>query len=159
MCWISKIRPIIRVADSGILVEKVLRLDDGVLCSPVYSESRWEIGKEYTCEMGDYYNRNMSLGSIFGYADMSLDDFEVREGFHSCREISQDSYSWLSVSALGNYEMFYHHFNEYIYSAVIPSGSKYYLNEYGEYVSDRLRIIGKKDCVINNKIKLRYGED
>lgn len=143
MCWISKVRPIIRVAESDIPVEKVLRGDDGFVHSPVYTGHFWKLGVEYSVALGEPHLSKYDFGT-----------FVVESGFHSCREISQDSYSWLSVSVLGNYEMFYHHFNEYIYSAVIPSGSRYYVNEHGEYVSDRLRIIGKKDCVINN-LKMR----
>lgn len=158
MCWLSKIKPIIRVADSDILVEKILvvrfrfdgmkRVSEGI-SSPIMLGNVWEIGEEYHCRLDEPFLSGLAEGY-----------YEINSGFHSCREISKGRWYWKSVDCNGvARDMFDYYGDEYVYSAVIPSGSHYYVNEHGEYVSDRLRIIGKKDCVINNKIKLRYGKD
>ena len=134
MCWISKIKPIIRVAESDIPVEKVLSGDDGFVHSPVYTGHFWKLGAEYSVTLGAPHFSKYDFNSIV-----------VESGFHSCALICHDRWFWKSVGSNGAArEMFNYRGDEHVYSAVIPSGSHYYVNDYGEYVSDRLKIIGKK---------------
>ena len=134
MCWISKSRPIIQIADSDILVEKVLNGGDGFVHSPVYTGHFWKLGVNYSVALGEPHLSKYDAGS-----------FVVESGFHSCALICHDRWFWKSVGSNGAArEMFNYRGDEYVYSAVIPSGSHYYVNDYGEYVSDRLKIIGKK---------------
>ena len=135
MCWKSKNKPILKVADKDIPVKKVLERSFGELCSPYFVEFTWEIGKVYEVEM-----------EVLMESD---GDYVIESGFHSAEEIEKieadDLDDYYNVYLANKHPIVMSFKKLDIYDAVIPAESNYYVNEYGEYVSDRLKIIGKTD--------------
>ena len=142
MCWIAikEEDRELHVATKDIKVKKVLEVDhyDGY-CSPCYP-MRWEKGRDYKTHFVKYGN-------------LCIDN-----GFHSCKEIhtiptqtvgkNKRGY-WVCTdySKTRNYRkpMFHVRENHVLCDFVIPKGARYYLNHYGEYVSDRIRFVGVSD--------------
>lgn len=137
MCWRSSIKPIKIIADTDIPVKKVLdKYDDGQLCSPYFVGFTWEIGKVYEVEMDE---------------PMESDgDYVIESGFHSAEEIEkidadENGIGYYNVFLANNHTIVLSLEKLDIYDAVIPAESNFYVNEYGEFVSDRLKIIGKSE--------------
>ena len=134
MCWTTKEKPVLKIATEEIKVKKVLTIN---MNSPYYSK-KWEANKVYKLEH-------------------PIEPFEIRwgtewaieEGFHSCANIYEhfiNGTEYLSSSRIFNWMTFT--ISTFIlpvcvFDAVIPKGSEYYENEYGEMVSNKLKIIGK----------------
>lgn len=131
MCWRSSSKPIKMVAENDIPVQKVLKNLCGSLLSPVYS-CVWKIGEVKECEIGKV--------GFDGWKE-----FYLGKGFHSCEHIYKKEWNFRNSS---DRLLFYTDFssNECIYDAVIPAGSEYYVNKFGDYVSNRLKIVGRSKC-------------
>lgn len=128
MCWVSSYRPVLKVAEAEIPVKKVIRIIDGEIVSPCYSNVKW-IPKVIYEE---------AIGSIY-YTPYK--DYIINEGLHSCSDIEYRSGCFVNKTVKGSRILFSAFSNMHIYDAIIPKGAKYYLNEHGEYVSNRLKII------------------
>ena len=113
MCWKSNnfISP--KIATNDIEVYKILRVVDESISSRCF-EFYWKLGIQYetnVCFKG--------------------------EGFHSSKEYPKvNSYNWYTDKIL-----FIKFTNDRIFKAVIPEGSIYYENEYGEIVSNKLKLL------------------
>lgn len=137
MCWMTKYKPVLETAKKDIPVKKVLeKYGDGQLCSPYFVGFTWEIGKVYEAEMDE---------------PMESDgDYVIESGFHSAEEIEQieadeNGIGYYNVFLANNHTIVLSLEKLDIYDAVIPAESNFYVNEYGEFVSDRLKIIGKSE--------------
>ena len=129
MCWISKNKPILRIAEEDIPVKKVLRVVKDVhhfwekhFYSPCFNVYEWTPGIIHEEEIGKVI-------------DTPFSDYVICEGLHSCANITLHK-----GQAYSSRPMFIVYVNEHIFNAFIPKGSQYYLNEYGEYVSNQLCI-------------------
>ena len=148
MCWKSSKEPVLMVAERDISVEKVLRMgDNGVLSSPIRTLNKWKLGEVMYTSITE---RNFKEEDFYQYI--------IRLGFHSCAKIiNSPRYDvvdyWVSLYGdAKEYELFYADDGEVVCEAIIPSGSRYYLNEYGEYVSDSLKIVRiKEETKVNLK--------
>jgi len=132
MCWTSVKIPKLKVAKYNIPVFKVMSLTSKAdTLSSIYMGFNYEIGKEYTS----------TIGEVFGSPVYCID-----EGFHS--------YSLgCTVSAIGKLTMVFasktvHQLDVYgsetiLVKCIIPKGSSYYLNENGEYVSNKIKLLKK----------------
>ena len=70
--------------------------------------------------------------------------YHITYGLHSCHKIAAENGKWFSVSEKGSRDMLWLESDvELVFDAVIPKGATYYLNGYGEYVSDMLMITGR----------------
>lgn len=133
----TKYKPVLETAEKDIPVKKVLdKYDDGQLCSPYFVGFTWEIGKVYEVEMDE----PMESGS----------DYVIESGFHSAEEIEkinadENGIGYYNVFLANNHTIVLSLEELDIYDAVIPAESNFYVNEYGEFVSDRLKIIGKSE--------------
>ena len=138
MCWKSKNKPILKIADKDIPVKKLLDEHRLGLFSPFMSQFKWNLGEERESEMEepDY--------------SLSSDDWRIRLGLHSLEEAREakldTTYYGIAYGyyCKGNYIAFSAD-TLFPYDAIIPKGANYYVNEYGEFVSDRLKIIGKAE--------------
>lgn len=137
MCWITTVlsnaQP--KVAEEDITVFKVALLEDGKITS-IYKNFPYEKGIVYDmCDSNCFGETNYKINE--GYHSYSLDNSII----HECN-------GWgFYISA----QFFYTFVKQYdfltgIYASkifvlcTIPKGSIYYLNEYGEYVSNSIRI-------------------
>lgn len=139
MCWKTYNKRTLkrRVAKKDIPCYKVFHEEYGLITSPFYAEAEWEFGKVYETALGLPYPNN------FFFPKERLIDY----GFHTSLspiEKAEKPYgiSWRNekgslFSSLGDVP-------EYVYECVIPAGAEYYLNEFDEYVSDKLKIVKKK---------------
>ena len=127
MCWMSKVEPVRMVAESDIKVYKVLSKRKGHIESPIYNEFRWKVGEVRKCdsEIVVSFNRFYWL---------------IRKGFHSVRSCPVvEGYKWRSSDS--GEALFMLDSCDYVYECVIPAGSVYYENEWGDVVSDALIVL------------------
>ena len=133
MCWSSKHRPKLEIAEEDIPVQKVLNVKGDKLWSPLYP-FEWKLNSEYA---------TWSPTPIF---DDELKCWQSHIGFHSCSSIHMVDYNFarqcknkfeVAVLAISNF----HSDNWKVFDCVIPKGAKYYKNEYEDYISDGLIIL------------------
>ena len=142
MCWKSKEVPVRQVADKDIKVKKILKkCDDGQLVSPIYCDFPWKIGEVAHCELGEPYASYLNSFSPFKYEEKSK-CYDINCGLNSCVFIGWNFNTWISLYEGRGHEMFASNDDEAVCDAIIPAGSSYYLNEHGEYISDKLMITG-----------------
>lgn len=130
MCWISKNIPELKIAEKDIEVQKVLWEDNNTLRSPLWIDYVWKQGVVQEVSWFSEYKK---------YGLPSDPHYLKSNGFHSCKKILCKNGNWYSVYPIKL--IFQVNDFERIFNAIIPKGSKYYLNEYGEFVSDKLMII------------------
>lgn len=121
MCWKSKnfISP--KMANNDIEVYKILRVSDESIISPCF-DFYWKLGTQYETNVC--------------FKDAKRIIFE---GFHSLRECPKaNKYHWHTTN---DKDIFIKFTNDRIFKAVIPEGSTYYENEYGEIVSNKLKLL------------------
>lgn len=112
-----------------------------------HREFSWSLGKKYVSRFFDEPKRliDKRYSRPRGYV------WRVYSGFHSAKEIikkwNQDEemgYLFVGKARGVSYNAYNKWFLEnrvVIHDCIIPKGSKYYVNEYGEYVSDQLIVL------------------
>lgn len=137
MCWKSKNKPVRCIADEDIKVKKILRLEEDQLYSPIFREYHWNFGEVNLVHLGEpgieHYHGNGLKPPAYYF---------ITEGFSSCEFINKEWDTWRCFHNGEFHELFGAVKSETICNAVIPKGANYYLNERGEYISDKLRITG-----------------
>lgn len=140
MCWITGEEKYLKIktAEKDIKVKKLLERDpQGNLSSPFF-EFDWKIGKTHVS----------SIDKPRLCLNMITTCWQINMGLHSSKHIIMTKHwvycysTWwfipVNVKLLSarprdvNYE---------IHEAIIPKDSQYYVNESGEYVSDKLIIL------------------
>ena len=135
MCWITFVKPVKKVAKEDIKVYKILRKYGNRITSPVRKTMEWEIGKLVDLRKPLYYRG----GNI-------CNAWILKEGFHSLIDcpVLVPTYCGKEWTIEKNDKcLFQCDRGESVYECVIPAGSTYYENEYGEVVSDRLIVLKK----------------
>lgn len=147
MCWRTYygMLSVQRTATKDIHVKKAFIVKDNEIRSLFFSGFRWTRG----------ILRKTYLGTVrrFNMVDYPSQYYiwSIEEGFHSAKYVKivdrQSYYSLLRVSN-GKKGVRVSHVkdttNIKILNCIIPKGSKYYVNEYGEYVSDQLIVLPNK---------------
>lgn len=137
MCWNTFKKPVLKTAKRNISVKKVLAFN---MNSPLYF-FHWEKDKVYCTD-------KPTKPVKYGKRAWQRKRWFIEEGFHSCKEVYKVYWNDFSYfSSQPRLEMFGFTISllgtcVHAYDAVIPKGANYYLNEYGEYVSDQLMIKG-----------------
>lgn len=134
MCWNTKKPAVLKMAEKDRAVFKVVEQIDEKLLSN-YRKFPYEIGKLYETRIGD---RKAAFGRL-----------RIEEGFHSysnkCKweplyafpdTVYRVAFGNLSL-AIFDLSVIHKHVRV---SCIIPKGSLYYENEYGEIVSDKIII-------------------
>lgn len=130
MCWATNKKAVCEIAKEDIRIFKV--------CSPsainpeVLISSYWG----FTYELNKVYSAKKELEVLSCLNDICYS--EVHEGFHSyasdCTILKNGIISiWNSNKFLDSYNS-----DDVIVYGYIPKGANYYLNERGEYVSDKI---------------------
>lgn len=132
MCFKSTKFPKLRIAKRNIPCYKVLSKD---LSSPFMLE-------EYVVNE----IKETSLGRI--ERDYLNDTYDIEEGLHSytsnCKFVELDCGYFFQVKTKFDKEiMIYGDFYK-VFKSIIPKGARYYCNNAGEYVSDKLIVLN--DC-------------
>lgn len=123
MCWYNYkiIHP--KIATEDIQVYKIVINFGNNVSSGVYS-FKWESGIVYQSKISieTYYNQ-----------------MEITKGFHTLRDrpCITGNYWYTSNGHLLFIALPYH----IVFKAIIPKGSTYYENEYGEIVSNKLKLL------------------
>lgn len=153
MCWRTYygMLSVPRTATKDISVKKAFTRYTGDdsrydLRSLFRKSFRWSIGKKYVSRFFDKPKR--LIGKRYSQRYYV---WEVCCGFHSAKEMEtkwdQDKeigYIFLGKNLMASFSMYNRLFLEncvVIHDCIIPKGSKYYVNEYGEYVSDQLIVL------------------
>lgn len=131
------------IAKEDIHCYKIVKLNDEYGFRSMYRNFKYEIGVEY--ENSD------SLALSFNTINKT---FEIYNGFHSYSyesttcEVNRRHYGYNEWKIRNiNKELldWIGEFNAIQVECIIPKGSKYFLNERGEYVSDKIKIIGRTE--------------
>ena len=132
MCWTTDVIPKLEVAKEDIPVKKVLLNYYGSLYSPVLLFFKWEFNVIKVTKLGESDYHFLSKTFSIGY------------GFHSCEDIHRNNGYFANNWTNKCFNtLFVADSREEVFNAIIPKGSKYYKNEEGDYVSDKLMIIGE----------------
>lgn len=132
MCWIGKNNP--QIATEDIKVFKIFEYKNGELLSPVMLMG-WKRGK---------------LASHVEIPDSStLYLRNIGKGYHSCRDLKIVPNHFNDISIIR--EAFFSPIHGLLImrkkerfimlTCIIPKGTKYYENEYGEIVSETIKIL------------------
>lgn len=125
MCWSTEATehhsP--KIANTDLYVLKILsfytnNLGKMILKSPFYSDMKWRFNKIYKTKLGKPYKPIFST------------TMKITKGFHCFR-----------TDVPSSYLCHYMGINTCIMMGVIPGGSTYYENEYGEIVTNQLKIL------------------
>ena len=132
MCWIGKNNP--QIATEDIKVFKIFKYKHGDILSPVMP-MQWKRGE---------------LAPHVEIPDSLVYTRIIDEGYHSCRDLKivpnyfdgkispfrEASFSsFRGVLIMSKQERFI------MLTCIIPKGTKYYKNEYGEIVSETIKIL------------------
>lgn len=138
MCWFTVDTELIKgnIATDNIVCNKIVTLISGKI------ESAF-IGFPY--ELNEVYSINKDL-FIFPAILGRGTGYGILEGFHSYSTNVIYKYDNACINVY-NKNVWINSFSAYFYtglsiaSCIIPKGSTYYLNELGEYVSDKIKIL------------------
>lgn len=134
MCWATRLKPVLLVAEEDIPVKKILR----DTMEPYYHPTlKYEIGKEYYTFMESPYRP-------IGFHQF----MQIGYGFHSYHNMCTftiEQGSTLCVRFNGHTVCVYPNKNILIADCVITKGSTYYLNEFHEYVSNCIKVLSYED--------------
>ena len=133
MCWTTNKLPKRQIADEDINVKKILFLlymdDDKMeydVISPYYGMQKWHSGR---CVESELENPKQSMGCYH----------LINIGLHSCKEVVVMKGAFFATNEGKTWNRLWPVIeSQFVCDAIIPKGSCYYVNEYGEYVSDRL---------------------
>ena len=126
MCWSNHLIPDLQIAKEDIPIFKVLNDD----FSAYYLDFTYNLNEEYKTVLDDptFIRRYSS--------------WIVNSGFHSystsCVIIKQSINSICIHSPRSVVNDYYHNF--LVVDGIIPKGAQYYLNDDGEYVSDKIML-------------------
>ena len=139
MCWYSKKKKAARIAVEDILVYKVMyRKPNNGRFRSLYRRMDYEPEKIYWTDVNP-----ISIDSPL-YLEMKID-----KGFHSYSMdktmATKDKYHIVIYNMENNeiVDSIFFSDNLVIAKCIIPKGSKYYMNEVGEIVSDQIIITGE----------------
>ena len=147
MCWETNlgILSVPRIAKKDIHVKKAFSIDDcNTLWSFFHGEFRWEFNRKYKGCLDK--SRRYLLGNPFSKQKNHY-VWRVNCGFHSAKDVEITRYQITKAQLLHIGTFCYKLYDEpdwkkcIIHDCIIPIGSKYYVNEYGEYVSDQLIVL------------------
>lgn len=126
MCWVSNKTPVLQIAEQNIKTYKILKQFKGYskVESPLYPFV-WEFNKEYF--------------NPIGWSTRYFTFYEITEGFHSlkCKPYIKEN----RYCRRGSTEcIMFTSDRRKIFECTIPKGSRYYENETGDIVSEKLII-------------------
>lgn len=137
MCWKSKNKPKLEIAEEDIPVKKILDVKGDELWSPLYP-FKWKLNSVYLAWLPI---------PIF---DDKLKCWQSHIGFNSCSSIHMIDYNFarqcknkFGVTILATSD--FHRDNWKVFDCVIPKGAKYYKNEYDDYISDGLIVLKEEE--------------
>lgn len=135
MCWVTNSKPEAHVADSDIKVYKIVtKTPCKNIVNSLYCVYTYKIGKLY--EMEERIIPGLVLSGTNGKS------YAIKEGFHSYATFEKAKMEFEEVIAYAlnpNVNMLV------ITECIIPEGSRYYINDGGEVVSDKIIISGFRD--------------
>lgn len=135
MCWITSKIPDLKIVDKPIKVYKIFRGSFEKLSSLVYPYD-WIPGEI----------RHQKIGKVISEKILSRTRYRINEGFHSFIYLPKIEPININESYIETAYSFIAFENKKIIvcECEIPKGSLYYINEWDEIVSNKLKII---ECV------------
>ena len=132
MCWRSKEIPVKRTATSELVVYKFVTFKDGGLFSP-YRGTPFPLSTTFHApDFGDVERVMGGFDISFGYHSYLPEKTLLDVGDDSViisNEVTGITSAWFDEDCCGE---------TYLIKCLLPAGSKYYVNESGEVVSDTI---------------------
>ena len=142
MCWKSKHTPIKKVAEKDITVYKIFGKYGGKIHSCCYYGFLWGIGEVKTLDKPLQVEERKTAHPPFN--DITNYNYVINEGYHSFAIKPYCNYvGWMNPKSVQF--IFHWSSDDMLCECIIPEGSIYYENEYGEIVSDKLMITNETD--------------
>ena len=150
MCWETRygMLSVQRTATKDIHVKKAFQTYHENIHSFFNRLFRWDLRRLYTTHLEEPIRR--PIIRVINSKPIPY-IWEVTYGFHSAKEIElkwdqevRKGYLFVGKGRHISYKILSMQFLEnrvVILNCIIPKGSKYYVNEYGEYVSDQLIVL------------------
>lgn len=130
MCWATRLKPHILVAEKDIPTIKILR---STLESYYFSDFKYNIGEvKYSLLATPYHP--------IGFSEFLQIDYGLHSYHPDCGVVRTNLYIYVKLLKDSIITKYYD-MAILVANCVIPEGSSYYLNEWGEYVSSRLKVI------------------
>lgn len=127
MCWYSSLTPKLKVSKRDIKVKKILAVSPSlILTSPIFTKQKWESGEQIESD----------IEKLKFIKDANI--YYINHGIHSCKNIKVINDIWYVITDSLQKRLWIKYDREVLCEAIIPKGSQYYVNEYGEYVSNKL---------------------
>lgn len=149
MCWISNNKPERLVAKEDITVYKVVQIfPDGKILSYF---------NDFPYEIGEIYNTNITVKH---YENVYSDFYYIEQGFHS-----YNYHLYIGLDPFLNMPVAYDKSNASYYGddiygmlCVIPKGTEYYVNRFGDVVSTSIKLVALSIKELNDLKKGEYFE-
>lgn len=148
MCWRTYygMLSVQRTATKDIPVRKAFVVTEHAIRSLCFSGFRWTKGILRKTYLGNV--RKFPIAKISNSYTPHCHAWSIEEGFHSAKDVKiYDCYMGRTRLKVSNGKKFGRVFSIgnktdiKILNCIIPKSSKYYVNEYGEYVSDQLIVL------------------
>lgn len=143
MCWVTKNKPVKQVAKRNIKVQKVLHLTSYGFVSPCFDIYKWKKSLPNTSYLETPEESYKYPYDNYIYPENPIKKkYKINYGLHSCKKIVRNGDGFCTVDDnMNEHYLMMAMANDFICECIIPKGSTYYLNEYGEYVSDTLKFV------------------
>ena len=138
MCWESKKLKQL-VSDGKVKVFKVCHIDDGYLCGFYYHGFKYELNTEYTARINMIDHSPFMYYGYEGFHSYSKDECHTKIYYQSEVDALQvvGVYNNDSTRVIDGYTGYYK--NDFaIVEGYLPEGTIYYVNEFGEIISDKI---------------------
>lgn len=141
MCWRSN-NPVKKIAEENIHVFKIMKNKENELRS-IYAQFLYEINKLYSSNIENPIKHHYKY-------------YDINKGFHSysiqCKlHITRDKAIYIiSIynDVLDVFPSKINGWNIVKINCIIPEGSEYYLNERGEFVSNKIKVISIENVLV-----------
>lgn len=138
MCWPTKLQYCaqVKIAENDIKVFKIVKSNSSALISSYFYNKRYEIGKEYeeSVNLFEAGTKTIVNQGLHSYGNEIMPFIKKNSDIVVCRI---DDYVY--VTDFGHEGFSIAGYQIMKLNCTIPKGSKYLVNERGEYVSERLR--------------------
>jgi len=152
MCWTknaSPLPPIPLVSDGTVKIFKVCKMRFGQLCGYWYTSFNYILDKEYQTTIDISYNKesktyrgNQGFHS-YDASKCKVNPFVIGSIFGGIKRLSVGVVTFLdqSIYNITTYllkDNFFKDATAYLIEGYLPKGTQYYVNEYGEIISDKI---------------------
>ena len=149
MCWTkhtSSLPPIPLVSDGNVKIFKVCKMRQGNLCGYYYTSFNYILGKEYQTDMDVSYvaNYKQYIGNqgfhSYDASKCKVNPLDFGDIFGRVQRVNMEVVKRFehSLYRIAYYQLKVKDEPAYLIEGYLPKGTQYYVNEYGEIISNKI---------------------